>query len=100
MYFTELKNNVIEGFYLEEINGIQKCNSVLESGGIEIDEELHQHLLSLGQCKFTGVKEGKMYTLSDKDLFEKVVQPVDDIPQQPSLEERLAALEALMMGVI
>jgi len=92
------KNN---GFYAEDIHGIETCNTIIKNGGVKIDEELWQYILILGECKFTGAVEEREYTILDKELFEIVVQPpTDDTPQQPSLEERLAALEALMMGVI
>lgn len=100
MYFTELKNKEVVGFYNTEIHGEEKCNLVLENGGIKIDEELHQHLLSLGQSKFIGVKEDKVYTLSDKDLFEKIIATVDDTPQAPTTEERLGALELALLEML
>ena len=94
---TEKEDN---GFYTEEIHGLEKCETIIANSGLKIDEELWQHLLSLGKCKFTGTVEAREYTILDKDLFETVVQSIDVTPQQPSTEERLAALEALMMGVI
>ncbi|WP_346847984.1 MULTISPECIES: hypothetical protein [unclassified Clostridium] len=93
----EKKNN---GFYTEDIHGIEKCETILAQGGLLVDEELWQHLLVVEECKFIGTVEQREYTILDKDLFEKIIQPVDTKPQQPLLEERLAALETLMMGVI
>lgn len=100
MVFTNIQNNKVKGFYTVDIHGEQVCNSVYAMGGLKIDEELHQYLLTLGECKFIGTVEEREYTILDKDLFETVIQPIDNTPQEPSLEERLAALEALMMGVI
>lgn len=67
---------------------------------IEISTGLHNYLVGLGQCKLIADVEDREYTILDKDLFERAEQPVDTTPQQPSMEERLAALETLMMGVI
>ena len=100
MYYAELINNKIVGFYLKEIHGIDKCNLILSNAGIKLDEELHQYLLNLGQSKFIGVKENKIYTLLDKALFEKVIPPVDNTPQEPAMGDRVAALEAALMGVL
>lgn len=100
MYYANIKNNKINDFYVEDVHGLEACNSIIKNGGIKIDEELWQHLLTLGECKFVGMAEEREYTIIDKDLFERVIQPVDTTPKQPSLEERLEALELLMMGVI
>lgn len=100
MFYVDLDNKKVIGFYIEDIHGVETCNSILKNGGFRIDEELWQHLLTLGECKFLGTVEQREYTILDKDLFERVVQPVDTTPQQPSMEERIAALELLMMGVI
>jgi len=95
-----LEDNKITGFCSEDNAGVERCNEILASGGFKIDKELWQYLLALGDCKFTGTVEEREYTILDKDLFERIVQLIDDTPKQPTLEERLAALEALMMGVI
>ena len=100
MYYAELINNKIVGFYLKEIHGIDKCNLILSNAGIKLDEELHQYLLNLGQSKFIGVKENKIYTLLDKALFEKVIPPVDNTPQAPNADERISALELALLEML
>lgn len=92
MVFTNIQNNKIKGFYTVDIHGEQVCNSVYAMGGLKIDEELHQYLLTLGECKFIGTVEEREYTIQDKELFEEVVQPIDTTPQPPSFNEQLAAL--------
>lgn len=70
MYYMNLdENKKNNGFYTEEIHGIELCNSILMNKGIKIDEELWQYLLSLGQVKFIGNIENRQYTILDKDLF-------------------------------
>ncbi len=100
VYMNLDKEKNTNGFYVEDIHGLDTCNSIIEKGGLKINEELWEYLLTLGKCKFVGIVEEREYTISDKDLFERVIQPIDTTPQSPSLEERLAALETLMMGVI
>lgn len=100
MFYACIKNKTIEGFYHQDIHGEQVCNTVYVMGGIKVDEELHQQLLSLGEVEFIGVKEEKLYTIADKSLFKKVDAVVDTSPQPPSSEQRISALEELMMGVI
>ena len=99
MVCANIKDKVITGFYIEEFHGVDKCQSVLDNGGIKCDEELWKYILSLGAVTFKEIAEEREYTISDKYLFEKIVQS-DTTPQQPSMEERIAALELLMMGVI
>lgn len=74
---------------------------ILENGGVKINEELHQYLLSLGQCKFIGVKEDKIYTILDKNFFEKVVLRVDPSPQTKSeleiIKEKIAIQEQSLL---
>lgn len=100
MIYANVKDKVITGFYIEEFHGVDKCQSVLENGGIEVDEELWGYILSLGVVTFKEIAEERKYTILDKNLFEGVVQPIDITPQQPNLEDRMIALENLMMGVI
>lgn len=100
MYYTSIKNNIIEGFYIEDIHGVNQCDKVLSEGGIIIDEELHHHLISLGRVEFKGSVESKIYRIEDKLLFEKVIPKVDVTQKPLSIEERISALEEIMMGVI
>lgn len=103
MYYADVKNKGVVGFYLEDINGIDKCNLIFKNGGIKVDEELHQYLLNLGQSKFIGVREERLYTLADKALFEKIIPPVDNTPQPKSqieiLQETVDALVLSSLGV-
>ncbi|HAY3897729.1 TPA: hypothetical protein JRS25_003672 [Escherichia coli] len=101
-YYTILKDKKIKGFYCKEIHGEDYCKTIIYSGGgLEVSEELWSHLLSLGESKFIGKVEERLYTIEDKELFEKVVPPLESIPPtQLSNEERLAALEAALMGVL
>ncbi len=91
-YYTILKDKKIKGFYCKEIHGEDYCKTIINSGGFEVSEELWSHLLSLGEVKFIGEIEKRLYTIEDKELFEKVVQPIDSTPQPPSFNEQLAAL--------
>lgn len=93
MFYMDLdsdKNN--NGFYIEDIHGLETCNTIIKNGGVKIDEELWQYILTLGKCKFTGVVEEREYTILDKELFEKVVQPIDTTLQPPTFSEQLVAL--------
>lgn len=92
MYYVDLNNKKIIGFYIEELHGKEKCEEIISSDGLKIDEELWQYILTLGECKFTGTVEEREYTILDKDLFERVIQPVDTTPQPPTLEERVTTL--------
>lgn len=102
MYYADVKGKERVVYYIVEINGEEKCNLILENGGIKINEELHQYLLSLGQCKFIGVKEDKIYTILDKNLFEKVILPIDPSPQPKSqfqiLQETVDQLVLTTLG--
>lgn len=89
MYYVKINSGVIDGFYIEDLHGEQVCNTVYLMGGLKVEEELYQHLLSLGQAEFIGSKEEKIYTILDKDLFKKVIQPLDPTPPQPSQLELL-----------
>lgn len=84
MYYAKIIDRIIEGFYIEEFHGEELCQSIVESGGIEVDEELHQYIISLGKAEFLGIKEEKIYTIIDKDLFKEVIQPEDTTPHPPS----------------
>ncbi len=91
-YYTILKDEKIKGFYCKDIHGEDYCKTIINSGGLEISEELWSHLLSLGESKFIGEVEKRLYTIEDKELFEEVIQPIDTTPQPPSFNEQLVAL--------
>lgn len=100
-YYVELNNeHIVEGYYNEDINGYEKCDHVLALGGIKIDQELWEHLTSLNQCRFLGVLEDRLYTIVDKDLFEKVVTQVDPGVPVPSLEDRIKILEDMQINAL
>lgn len=99
IYYAEIKEKIITAYYIEDIHGEELCKSILVKGGIVVDEELHQYLLTLGEVEFTGIKEDRIYTLLDKSLFNKVEIMIDST-QQPSQEERISALETALMGVL
>ncbi|WP_346930294.1 XkdW family protein [Clostridium sp.] len=92
VYINLGEDKKINGFYVEDVHGLEKCETIIANGGLKIDEELWQYILTLGECKFTGTVEAREYTIVDKDLFEIVVQPVDTTPQPPTFNEQLAAL--------
>lgn len=100
MYYVKLNQGDVEGFYIEDLHGTEICTSIYEEGGLKIDDELHEYLLTLNSCRFTGVKEDRDYTISDKDSFTAIISPPDNTPQLPTQEDRLAALEAALMGVL
>lgn len=100
MYQARLENTVIKGFYIEEVHGAKACEQVLVEGGLNIDEELHDYLLTLNLSKFTGIRESRVYTIQDKNLFSQIIPPPDNTPVPPTNEDRLAALEAALMGVL
>lgn len=100
MFYVKIDNKKVLGFYITGLHGLELCNQIYADGGIKIDDELHRYIISVGEVEFNGVKEDRIYSIEDKALFEQVVQPVDTTPQPPTLEERLMALESLMMGVI
>lgn len=91
-YYAVLKESEIKGFYCEDIHGVDYCETIVNSGGLEISQELWGHLLTLGESKFMGEVEKRLYTIEDKELFEKVVQPIDTTPQPPTFSEQLVAL--------
>lgn len=95
-YYTELIENKINGYYLEDRHGKEFCRSI--NNYIKVNEELHCYLLTLREAKFIGEKEDRLYTIDDKELF-SIVEP-SQITIEPSFEERLAALESAMMGVL
>lgn len=83
IYYAKLNNaQEIEGFYIEDFYGKELCESL---NHINVDEALHSYLLNVGSLMiFRGVKEDRLYTILDKDLFKKVIQPEDTTPQPPS----------------
>lgn len=96
-YYAELnEQNHIVGYYIEDFHGLEKCQSL--SRYILVDEELHQHLLSLSYVEITAEPESKIYTIENKDLFVEVISK--EVQLGPTLEERIAALETALMGVL
>lgn len=96
-YHAELNSqNQILGYYMEEIHGTERCQSLPNS--IMIDEDLHEYLLSLGFAELIAPPEGGMYTMENKNVFQKVVPK--EILMPPSVDERVAALEQLMLEVL
>lgn len=111
MYIVEIENNTVIGFYTQDINGGKECSLILERDGINIDEELHRYLLSLGKCKFTGIKEDRVYSMKDKDLFEEIIQQSENKPipktevelikeKQEMQDKAILELSTLMGGSI
>lgn len=69
---------------------------IVSSTFSNIETELQNAL----NCGFTS-EEVEVREVTDEEYqFILENQPADTTPKQPSLEERLAALETLMMGVI
>lgn len=100
IFYLSLDNNNMNGFYNTNFHDEEFCKSILDSGGIIIDEELHSYLVSLCDFKFIGLREERLYTIKDKDLFIATPPRIDTTPQQPTLEERITAMEELIMGVL
>lgn len=68
LYLGNVKNKVIEGWYLESIH------SDIPAEVIKCEEDLYRYLLSLGQAKFKDeaiVDFEKEYTIEDKELFQR-----------------------------
>lgn len=68
LYLGNIKNKVIEGWYLESIH------SDIPEEVIKCEEELYQYLLALGQAKFKDENVAdfeKEYAIEDKELFER-----------------------------
>ena len=68
LYLGNVKNKVIEGWYLESIH------SDIPEEVIKCEEDLYRYLLSLGQAKFKDeaiVDFEKEYTIEDKELFQR-----------------------------
>lgn len=101
-YFGKIedKSNKIIAFHVEDLDGEFFCKEIINLGGIEVSEELHNYMVSQGQVKFIGTLEKRVYTLEDKHLFETVVQPPINNQLTPSNEDRLSALETALMGVL
>lgn len=99
MYYVKIENTEGKGFYIEEIHGRDVCIFIYNAGGLKIDDELHDYLLTLNTFKFIGVKEDREYTINDKELFKAITTTVED-SHDLTMEERMAALEQLIMGVL
>lgn len=103
-HYAVLKEGKIKGFYCEDIHGVDYCETIVNSGGLEITEELWSHLLNLGESEFIGEVEKRLYTIEDKELFEKVVPPLQDINTEKTefeiLKETVEQLVIASLGVI
>lgn len=68
---------------------------------LTLDDELYQYCLSLGQVKFIGSLEDRIYTISDKELFVQCGVVIEDLGvQSPSTEDRIKALETALLEVL
>lgn len=79
-----------KGFFVEGIH------SDIPSPNLSIDKELWSYLVTLNSFKLKAdFIEKDFYTIVDKDLFEEVIIPVEDIPVDPipTLDERIDSLE-------
>ena len=68
LYLGNVKNKVIEGWYLESIH------SDIPTEVIKCEEDLYRYLLPLGQAKFKDeaiVNFEKEYTIEDKEFFQR-----------------------------
>ncbi len=88
-YYFSLKDGVIDGsFYIESYHGVEKCNEIMANDGICIDEELHQHCLSL---------EGKIAVNEDglRDWMEDTTMHMNDgnLAYIPSYDEFVFGIE-------
>ena len=95
IYYTKLDGNKISGFYIESFHGKELCESL---NHIKIDEELHSYIIDFGLVAFNGLKEDKLYTIEDKDSFCK--EEPEPVVLSPTVEDRLAALEQLMLEAL
>lgn len=78
-----------DGFYLDDIH------EFIPEKHINISEELWQELLTkIYKLKSIENLDGKtIYTLSNLDLFEEYVIEQSDIPQDPTIHDRVETLE-------
>lgn len=100
LIYSEINDNVLIGYYPEDMYSKDLCNNIIKSGGICIDEELWQYCVSLGSVKFMENVEARTYTIEDKEKFLQYKLPINSDPKPPILEERITALENLLMEVL
>lgn len=70
IFYAELNDNHIVGYYLEEYHGIDKCNSLTDY--IRVNNELHNYLLTLNDVSFNGIRKNEIYTIEDKLNFSQI----------------------------
>lgn len=74
MVYVRILNNIVTGFYFEDIHGVAECERVIESGGIKIPIDIWAQIYTWYKIKFIGEKlSDKMYTLND---FEEIRMPI------------------------
>lgn len=90
LYLGNVKNKVIEGWYLESIH------SDIPAEVIKCEEDLYRYLLSLGQAKFKDeaiIDFEKEYTIEDKELFQrcgfKFLNEVNEVNESKRSEAEL-----------
>lgn len=113
-YYCLIKNGFIEeGFSVESIHSIEKCEEIMANGGICIDYELHQYCTSLigkiavneeglqeymdtatmhmndGNFTYIPSYDEFIFGIEVKDCFTIEVEPVDTTPQPPTELELL-----------
>ena len=100
------ETNIINGFYCEEIHG-----SNIPEGSIPINEELWQHLISLGEIKVDSVGLSKVafplegnnaFDMSFERYFSKVKPAVVEVPRTEVdlLREELTELKTMMTAFL
>lgn len=102
LYYSPVaRDGELKGFYVEDVHGEKACNDIIIKGGIKVTEELHEYLLTLGIPKIVGVPQPNIeYGILDKDSFTSMPFTPTPPPIEPSDQDRLAALEAALMGVL
>lgn len=101
VYYAQLNSegNIV-GFYLKGLHGEDVCNRIYTNGGIKINEELWNKLLSYGVSKFKSIKEDRVYIIDDLALFEKYIPPIDNTPHEPAIGDRIVALELALLEIL
>ena len=88
MYKLSYKEDLsFNGFYKE---GISKF---IPSPNINISNELRHYLLSIGDFKLKLKPSKEILTIDDIEIFEIIINETENTPQEPTLYERVDALE-------
>lgn len=109
IYYADIKNNLIQGYYCEEIHG-----SNIPSNAIRITEDLWKELITYGQVKVDFEKLSSypsvlddnniVYGMDHKDAFLRYVSEIEPVDQEPTeidkLKEEIAELKILLHSTL